>query len=86
MSTSMPGLQDGSSWTNAYRSLEQALDQAAHCPDISAIWMADGIYTPFSEVSRSSGYSIPQGVSIYGGFEGNETAETNERSVLIQRS
>ena len=74
------GLQDGSSWTNAYRSLDQALDRAAHCPDVSEIWMADGTYSPFSEVSRSSGYSIPQGVSIYGGFQGNETA-INQRVI-----
>lgn len=68
------GLQDGSSWTDAYRSLEQALDRAAHCPAVSQIWIADGIYSPYTEVSRNNGYSIPPGVSIYGGFEGTETA------------
>ena len=74
------GLQDGSSWTNAYRSLGQALDRASHCTDISAIWIADGTYTPFSEVSRSSGYNIPSGVGIYGGFQGNETT-INQRVI-----
>jgi hypothetical protein len=74
------GMQDGSSWANAYRSLEQALDRAAHCPDLSEIWIADGTYSPFFEVSRNSGYSIPQGVSIYGGFQGNET-NINQRVI-----
>jgi hypothetical protein len=44
------GMQNGSSWTNAYRSFEQALDHAGHCPGISQIWLAEGTYTPFSEV------------------------------------
>lgn len=53
------GLQDGSSWTDAYRSLEQALDRAAHCPGIAQIWIAGGLYSPYAEVSRNNGYSIP---------------------------
>jgi hypothetical protein len=68
------GLQDGSSWTDAYRSVEQALDRASHCPGITQIWIAGGTYSPYAEVSRNWGFSIPPGVSIYGGFEGTETA------------
>jgi hypothetical protein len=72
------GLQDGSSWTNAYRSLEQALDRASHCPDITSVWIAGGTYKPYFEVSRNSGYVAPSGISIYGGFEGDE-ANIGER-------
>lgn len=68
------GLQDGSSWTNAYRSLEQALDRAAHCPDIDEIWMAEGTYKPFVETPASFTYAIPAGVRLYGGFAGSETS------------
>jgi hypothetical protein len=68
------GNQDGSSWTHAYRSLEQALDRAKHCPDITQIWIAGGTYTPYDEAGRSAWYDVPQGVSLYGGFEGDETA------------
>ena len=68
------GLQDGSSWLNAYRSLEQALDRTAHCPDITEIWIADGTYKPYTEVSRNTGFLVPSGVNIYGGFQGTETA------------
>ncbi len=67
------GLQDGSSWIDAYRSLEQALDRALHCPDITQIWIAGGTYIPYAEVSRNTGFNIPPGISIYGGFEGNES-------------
>jgi hypothetical protein len=68
------GSQDGNTWTNAYRSLEQALDRTAHCADIDEIWMADGTYIPYFEISRNNGFSIRPGVRIYGGFQGNETA------------
>ncbi|MEP6647584.1 MAG: S8 family serine peptidase, partial [Saprospiraceae bacterium] len=67
------GLQDGTSWTDAYRSFEQALDHAAHCPSISQIWIADGTYSPYPDVSRSTGFTISGGLNIYGGFQGNET-------------
>ncbi len=70
------GQQDGISWTEAYRNLEQALDQAAHCPDVEQIWIAEGVYSPDASVPRTRGYIIPDGVSVYGGFEGHETAVT----------
>lgn len=68
------GSQDGNSWTNAYRSLEQALDRTSHCADVDEIWIADGTYTPYFEVSRANSFTIRPGVKIYGGFQGNETA------------
>jgi hypothetical protein len=68
------GSQDGNSWTNAYRSLEQALDRAAHCPDMDEIWIADGTYSPYFEINRTNYFSVRPGVKIYGGFQGNETA------------
>ncbi|HJW28632.1 MAG TPA: hypothetical protein VJ508_05200, partial [Saprospiraceae bacterium] len=67
------GQQTGNSWTDAYNTLEQALDRAAHCPDVDEIWIADGTYRPYYEVSRSSGYMLRPGVRLYGGFQGNET-------------
>lgn len=67
------GLQNGSSWTDAYRSFEQALDRAAHCPAITQIWIAGGTYMPYVDVSRNSGFTISNGISVYGGFLGNET-------------
>ncbi|MEO6130702.1 MAG: hypothetical protein ABIQ02_02555, partial [Saprospiraceae bacterium] len=67
------GLQDGSSWYNAYRSFEQALDHASHCPGIAQIWIADGTYSPYQDVDRSAGFTISAGLNVYGGFQGNET-------------
>lgn len=68
------GLQDGSSWSNAYRSFEQALDRAAHCEDINEIWIAEGIYSPYYDVPRSKAFSIRPGLEIYGGFAGTENS------------
>lgn len=68
------GLQNGSSWTNAYRSLEQSLDRATHCPGTNQIWVADGTYTPYAEVPRITTFGIPPGISVYGGFQGTETS------------
>ena len=68
------GGQDGNSWANAYRSLEQALDRTAHCTDIDEIWIADGTYKPYFEIGRANYFNIRPGIKIYGGFQGNETA------------
>lgn len=75
---SASGNQDGTSWTNAYKTFEQALDRAAHCSGINQIWIADGIYKPYADVPRDFSYTIPHGLSIYGGFQGNEVS-VNER-------
>lgn len=68
------GLQNGVSWSNAYPRLEQALDRALHCSGINQIWIAEGIYSPYTEVSRSFGFTIPPGVSLFGGFQGTESS------------
>ncbi|MBN2805559.1 MAG: family 43 glycosylhydrolase [Prolixibacteraceae bacterium] len=54
---------NGSSWDNAYTSLQKAIDQA---PERSQIWVAAGSYSaPFS-------INLRKGIYIYGGFRGNE--------------
>lgn len=54
---------NGSSWDNAFTSLQKAIDQA---PERTQIWVAAGIYdAPFS-------INLRRGIYIYGGFKGNE--------------
>ena len=62
------GTNDGSSWTNAYTGLQTALGL---CPEI---WVSAGVYKP--GVTRAASLSIPQGVKVYGGFYGTETARS----------
>lgn len=65
------GANDGTSWADAFTSLINATDFATLIGD--EIWVADGTYTPDAS-SRTSSFRIFAGVSLYGGFNGTETA------------
>lgn len=61
---------NGSSWNSAYKSLQDALDAAAVSSNqITEVWVAEGTYTP----KDVSGFSLVNGVSLYGGFAGTES-------------
>ena len=62
------GVNNGQTWTDAYRSLQDAL--AAAEPGQS-IWVATGTYLPGDE--RLDSFHLKTGVPLYGGFAGTET-------------
>ncbi len=62
------GLTNGTSWANAFSSLEAAIEAASGC---SEIWVAQGTYTP-----SSLSFRMKPLVGIYGGFVGNEVTRT----------
>lgn len=64
------GLSDGSNWEDAYTDLQEALIVASYGDQI---WLAQGTYYPTSTEDRSIHFHLPKGVSLYGGFQGNET-------------
>ena len=73
--TDATGTNDGSSWTDAYLHLQDALDEASIRDDI---WVAVGSYFPDkganqTEGDRSSTFQLKREVAIYGGFTGTET-------------
>jgi len=73
------GSNDGSSWTNAYTTLQAAL---AALPSSSAnqIWIAKGTYKPHA-TNRAASFTISSAdAKLYGGFAGNET-QLSERIV-----
>jgi predicted outer membrane repeat protein len=64
------GTNTGTSWTNAYTSLQSALDN----PSCTEIWVAAGTYKPTSDNDRAISFTLKDGVDIYGGFAGTEIA------------
>jgi hypothetical protein len=63
--------QDGSSWATAYAGLAAALANDASGDDI---WLAAGTYKPTTGTTRTARFDVDNGVAIYGGFDGTETA------------
>ncbi len=72
---SATGKENGTSWQDAYRSLQDALNNAA---DGAQVWVAKGTYYPvyFEDQRgvdpRTYSFEIPKNVSLYGGFSGTE--------------
>ena len=64
------GANNGTSWGDAYTSLQPAL-AAAVAGD--SIWIAVGTYKP-DPSNRSASFSLREGVAIYGGFTGPATS------------
>ncbi|NOT02109.1 MAG: hypothetical protein HOP29_15965 [Phycisphaerales bacterium] len=73
------GANDGSSWTDAHTSLQDALAHALVVGRHAEIWVAAETYTPdrgtrIAPANRTATFQLLNGVTIYGGFAGNETA------------
>lgn len=83
------GNADGSSWSNAYVYLQDALSAASNGDEI---WVAEGIYYPDEGANKTNGgrsqyFTLISGVSIYGGFNGtesnkNQSSPTQNVSIL----
>ncbi len=63
------GANNGTSWANAYTSLQTALAAAAATDEL---WVAAGTYRPDAS-DRTISFAMKNGVGIYGGFSGVET-------------
>ena len=67
---SASGSNDGSSWSDAWVDLQDALNNAGMG---DTIWVAQGTYLPTATADRTIYFEIPDGVSLYGGFDGSES-------------
>ncbi len=64
------GINDGSSWSNAFMDLQSALASAMPGDEI---WVAAGTYKPTAGNDRTATFQLVNGVALYGGFAGTET-------------
>ncbi len=74
------GGNDGTSWTDAFTDLQDALSTTVLNP---IIWIAEGTYTPDMDIasggSRLSTFLLIEGSSLFGGFSATENS-LSERS------
>ncbi len=75
------GNEDGSSWTDAYTSLDSAI---AHYSTGDSIWMTAGVYKP-DDAGTSSNITLPNGAKIYGSFAGTES-HIDDRDIAANQS
>ncbi len=75
------GSNNGTSWANAYSSLDAAITAST---SVNEIWVAAGTYKP-AGTARTSTFSLKYGSKLYGGFAGNETllSERNPKNNII---
>ncbi|MHC4602654.1 MAG: hypothetical protein ACYS6W_04910 [Planctomycetota bacterium] len=72
------GVDDGSSWTDAFRDLQAALEIARSATGVEEIRVAAGTYTPAGILGdRNATFELLNNVALYGGFPsgGGEWAE-----------
>jgi hypothetical protein len=81
------GLNDGSSWENAYKFLQDALSDANSAIKPVEIWIAQGTYKPDEDTLHSGGtgnreaaFQLINGVILKGGYAGFGEPDPNERN------
>lgn len=74
------GADNGTSWDNAYRTVDGVSRALAASVSGDEIWVAAGTYKPTAGTSRTVFITLKTGVAVYGGFAGMET-EVSQRSV-----
>ena len=77
------GTGDGSDWNNASGDLQRMIDELAdNNPQglPGEVWVAAGTYEPQSQLIQGGSYSasfrMRDGISVYGGFAGEESSKT----------
>ena len=85
-----PDNNDGSSWSHAYKYLQDALADANSSGDVNEIWVAQGVYTPDSNSDDPNGsgdreatFQLINGLTIKGGYAGFGEPDPNARDIEL---
>jgi len=88
-----PAGGDGSSWATAYRSLQDALTEAAATEEPVEIRVARGTYRPDRDAAHPNGtgdrkasFELLSGLTLAGGYAGVGASDPNVRDTEIHRS
>lgn len=68
--SSATGTGLGTSWDDAFTTVQAALNAAAGFPEITDVWIAEGTYKPAE--MRSASFTLRDSLTLYGGFHGTE--------------
>jgi len=75
---SATGLDNGTSWENAFTDLQDAIYVAGRYENVQEIWVAEGTYKPHA-TRRDTSFVLSDSIKIYGGFLATES-ELSERT------
>jgi len=79
---SSPGVNNGSSWAEAYTELRDAIHVARRYPQVGEIRVAQGVYTPPEPAgNRTASFQLINGVAIKGGYAGLGASDPDSRDV-----
>lgn len=72
---------NGTSWDQAYASVQKAIDDLATQPGVPGeVWIAGGTYEPTALINGSgtpASFRMHDGISVYGGFAGTESSKSD---------
>jgi hypothetical protein len=87
------GLNDGSSWANAYNYLQDALADANSSDKPVEIWVPQGIYRPDRNWDEPNGsgdreatFQLINGVTLKGGYAGLGQPDPNNRNIDLYKT
>jgi hypothetical protein len=75
------GINDGTSWANAYRGSDALARALGASVAGDEIWVAAGLYKATTTTSRAATHTLRTGVGVYGGFLGGETLRDQRNHV-----
>jgi hypothetical protein len=85
--SSATGLNDGTSWTDAFTDVQDAISLFSYYDNVDQVWVAAGTYFASQVDLRSDAVILFDSINLYGSFAGTETdlnqRDTNQLSTIL---